>query len=121
MDITRLEQGEKIEGANARARSRSPISELARMLSSSWLYILTRATANSFTNGAGASGGEGGEASLIATCADASVPRALIRHVVQKCGLVRSSESGPTIAQLDMKLQRLAAGEDCLGHRKVRF
>lgn len=100
-----------VEDANASPRSRSPLNKLARMLSSSWLYILTRATAESSTNG-------GGD---VDPYADASVPRALIRHVIQKCGLVQSTGSGPTIAQLDVKLQRLAAGDDRLGHGKVRF
>lgn len=64
-------------------------------------------------------GGFAGDAHLADMSVDATVPVIAVRRLVQACGIMRSSAGGPTLAHVDMELQRTAVGKGRLGHREV--
>lgn len=110
----------------AHARLCSLINGSAHVLSSSWFFLLSREASTPTTSSRGGAGGSGGGVAGdalhprgVSRDGTATVPIVVVRRLAQTCGIVRSSEGGPTPAHADAQLRRNAVGKGRLGYREV--
>ncbi|CAM9931532.1 unnamed protein product, partial [Laminaria digitata] len=105
-------EAETTAKVEAHARLCSLINGSARVLSSSWFFLLTRGEGVTTPPTTAASGGEAGSDATTTT-----VPVGAVRRLARSCGIIRSSAGGgPTLAQADVQLRRNAVGKGRLGY-----